>query len=148
MTAIEATAPEPPHGETAKPLDGLRFVDRETLPRHDRGIDWGSRRRLIARAGDGVRLFVCEGAWHAACGVRGFGRVYRPATLVLYRDRDKRMAGHSTDHLAKGRISRSTLVVAAAKIDDAFGMPGLASHLDPARTAVVDRAPETVARAG
>lgn len=146
MTATEAIASDRPHGEGASSLDGVRFVDREMLPRHDRGIDWGSRRRLIARSGDGIRLFVCEGAWHAACGVRGFGRVYHPAALVLYRDRDKRMAGHSTERIAKGRISRSTLAAAAAKIDAAFGVPGLASCLDPARTAIVEPNPGAVAR--
>lgn len=116
----------------------VRFAERETLPRHDRGIDWGAPRHLIAKKGDGVRLFVVEGAWHAACGVWGFGRVYRPAVLVLYRDRHERMAGHASDHLAKGRISRRTLVDASAAIDAAFGIPGLAVRLEPARTAIVE----------
>lgn len=116
----------------------VRFVARETLPRHDRGIDWGERRRLIARKGDAVRLFVVVGHWRAACGARGFGRVYAPAVLVLHRDRHERFAGHASDQLAKGRISRATLAGLAARIDAAFGMTGLASRLDPARTAIVE----------
>ncbi|MDE4914784.1 hypothetical protein [Methylobacterium sp. 092160098-2] len=116
----------------------VRFVARETLPRHDRGIDWGERRRLIARKGDAVRLFVVEGHWHAACGVRGFGRVYAPAVLVLYRARHERFAGHASDQIAKGRISRATLASLATCIDAAFGVTGLASRLDPARTAIVE----------
>lgn len=129
-----------PASPTAPPptAAAVRFAERETLPRYDRGIDWGAARRLIARKGDAVRLFVVEGAWHAACGVRGFGRVYHPAVLVLYRDRHERMAGHASDRLAKGRISRRTLVDASAAIDAAFGVPGLASRLDPARTAIVE----------
>lgn len=115
----------------------VRLVARETLPRHDRGIDWGERRRLIARKGDAVRLFVVEGHWRAASGVRGFGRVYAPAVLVLYRDRHERFAGHGSDTLARGRISRTTLVALANSIDAAFGVPGLAARLDPTRTAVV-----------
>jgi hypothetical protein len=131
VPAIPSDAPE----ATAGPV---RFAERETLPRHDRGIDWGAPRRLIARKGDAVRLFVVEGAWHAACGVRGFGRVYHPAVLVLYRDRHERMPGHVSDRLAKGRISRSTLAASSAAIDAAFGVPGLAVRLNPARTAIVE----------
>jgi hypothetical protein len=116
----------------------VRLVARETLPRHDRGIDWGERRRLIARKGDAVRLFVVEGHWRAACGVRGFGRVYAPAVLVLHRARHERFAGHASDQLAKGRISRATLAGLATRIDAAFGVAGLASKLDPARTAIVE----------
>ncbi|WP_408903499.1 hypothetical protein [Methylobacterium radiotolerans] len=115
----------------------VRFVERETLPRHDRGIDWGESRRLIARKGDAVRLFVVSGHWRAACGVRGFGRVYAPAALILYRARHERFAGHGSDTLARGRISRTTLVTWANSIDAAFGVPGLAARLDPTRTAVV-----------
>ena len=37
----------PSNSDEAAP--NVRFVERETLPRHDRGIDWGERRRLIAR---------------------------------------------------------------------------------------------------
>jgi hypothetical protein len=112
-------------------------VEREMLPRHDRGIDWGERRRLIARKDQSVRLFVVSGHWRAACGVRGFGRVYAPAVLLLYRDRHERFAGHGSDQLAKGRISRGTLIDAAAQIDAAFGWPGLAALLDLSRTAVI-----------
>jgi hypothetical protein len=115
----------------------VRFVERETLPRHDRGIDWGESRRLIARKGEAVRLFVVTGHWRAACGVRGFGRVYVPAALVLYRARHERFAGHASDTLARGRISRTMLVASAASIDSAFGTPGLAARLDLTRTAVV-----------
>lgn len=116
----------------------VRFVARETLPRHDRGIDWGERRRLIARKEGAVRLFVVEGHWRAACGVRGFGRVYAPSVLVLHRDRHERFAGHASDQLAKGRISRATLAGLSTLIDAAFGVTGLASRLDPARTAIVE----------
>lgn len=115
----------------------VRFVERETLPRHDRGIDWGESRRLIARKGDAVRLFVVPGHWRAACGVRGFGRVYAPAALILYRARHERFAGHGSDTLARGRISLTTLVAWANSIDAAFEVPGLAAGLDPTRTAVV-----------
>ncbi|MGU3658475.1 hypothetical protein [Methylobacterium fujisawaense] len=133
-TSKRAERSEPVAGEATSTV---RFVGRETLPRHDRGIDWGERRRLIARKGDAVRLFVVEGHWRASCGVRGFGRVYAPAALVLYRDRHERFAGHGSDTLARGRISRTTLVALANSIDAAFGVPGLAARLDPTRTAVV-----------
>ena len=132
------TGTEPREPGTATSLERVLFTRRETLPRHDRGIDWGAPRRLIARRGAAVLLFVVQGAWHAACGVRGFGRVYHPAVLVLYRDRHERMPGHASDRLAKGRISRGTLLAAAGAIDDAFGIPGLAARLDPARTAIVE----------
>ena len=59
----------PSNSDEAAP--NVRFVERETLPRHVRGIDWGERRRLIARKGNAVRLFVVEGHWRAACGVPG-----------------------------------------------------------------------------
>jgi hypothetical protein len=127
----------PPAAGPDKSSSLLRFVERETLPRHDRGIDWGERRRLIARKGQSVRLFVVSGHWRAACGVRGFGRVYAPAVLVLYRDRHERFAGHASDQLAKGRISRTTLDASATKIDAAFGVPGLTSRLNLAKTVVV-----------
>jgi hypothetical protein len=128
----------PPTSEPDKAGSLLRFVERETLPRHDRGIDWGERRRLIARKGQSVRLFVVSGHWRSACGVRGFGRVYAPAVLVLYRDRHERFAGHASDQLAKGRISRATLIDAADRIDTAFDWPGLAALLDLSRTAVIE----------
>jgi hypothetical protein len=42
------------------------------------------------------------------------------------------------DQIAKGRVSRATLASLATCIDAAFGVRGLASRLDPARTAIVE----------
>ena len=119
----------------------VRFVDRVVLPRRDRGVDWGERRRLIARKGDSALLFIVPGTWSPVCGVRGFGRKYDPASLVLWRDRHERFAGHATDTLARGRISRSVLAAHADRIDAAFGAPGLTACLDLSRTALVETAP-------
>ena len=122
------------------PAAGLpvRFVDRVVLPRHDRGIDWSGRRRLIARKGDTTLLFVVPGTWSPVCGVRGFGRKYDPASLVLWRDRHERFAGHATDQLAQGRISKGVLAAHAGAIDAAFGVPGLTARLDLSKTALVE----------
>lgn len=118
----------------------VRFVDRVVLPRCGRGIDWGERRRLIARKGESILLFVVPGTLTPVCGVRGFGRKYVPTSLVLWRDRHERFAGHATDTLARGRISRSVLAAHADRIDAVFGVPGLAASLDLSKTALIETA--------
>lgn len=125
----------------AKPDPAVRFVDRVVLPRRDRGVDWGDRRRLIARKGESTLLFIVPGTWSPVCGVRGFGRKYDPASLILWRDRHERFAGHATDHLAQGRISRRVLAEHAGAIDAAFGVPGLTASLDLSKTALVEPSP-------
>lgn len=117
----------------------VRYVDRVVLPRHGRGIDWSARRRLIARIGDETLLFIIPGTWGPVCGVRGFGRKYNPSSLVLWQARHERYAGHATNTLMHGRISRSALAAHAHAIDEAFGMPGLAACLDLSKTALIER---------
>lgn len=116
----------------------VSFVKRMVLPRHDRGIDWRERRRLLVGMGDETLLFIIPGTWVPVCGVRGFGRKYNPASLVLWRARHERYAGHATDTLVRGRITRSLLAAHAHTIDEAFGMPGLTAFLDLSKTALVE----------
>lgn len=113
--------------------------EMETLTRHDPGIDWGGKRRVVARSADGrTRLFICQG--HTApVGARGFGRDYHPMRVVLWAAKSwNGWAGHQSKDVAESRFDAAAIRRDhGALIDEVFGCPGLSDHLDGRKTLVV-----------
>jgi len=112
----------------------FHIAEQRILSRYEPGMDWGAKRRLIAVTEDeSVKLFVREGCHMAAAGVRGFGRLYSPAKLILVESR----SGKLGNRLAEGRVTRKVLEAHSERIDAAFAFPGLTSRLEPKKTVVV-----------
>lgn len=115
-------------------METISKQDQTTLSRHEHGIDWGARRRVIAMTSDqNSLLFIREGHM-MSMGARGFGQEYVPAALVVVTPETDWACG---DCLATGRISGKTLLQCADKIDAAFGVEGLSKTLNTKTTTVI-----------
>jgi hypothetical protein len=123
------------------PALGLMIVDAmETLPRHTPGMDWGARRRVLARNEDSsILLFIREGYSSASCGIRGFGREYHPVSITLWaRESWAGHAGWASQEVGENRFDAAKVQRDhGALIDKVFGCPGLSARLDGRKTIVV-----------
>lgn len=109
----------------------IEAKDPEVLSRQDPGMDWGAKRRLLARSADGEITLFIRGGHSMGMGMRGMGQTYVKAALILC------APGVSYgSHLAEGRISAQTFrePKIAQRIDEAFGCPDLHRVLDPRHT--------------
>lgn len=114
----------------------MQLIDREILPRHDRGLDWTSRRRVVVRTTSGKALLFIREAGMISMSVPGFGRTPVPAALILVKPGDQ-----LGTRLQEGRVFARDILKHAKIIDGTFGA-GASSHIDLARTLVVeDRVP-------
>lgn len=105
----------------------LRLIPRVVLPRFGFGIDYGTPRRILIRAGEDRTarvLALTGGIKRPAAGVPGFGHVYHPARLCL-----GTVGGLSDKTLAKGRVTRAILTRHRDEIDEWFGVPGITAEI-------------------
>lgn len=111
--------------------------DRRTIRRYEhRGIDHSSPGIVLAEVRHGnevaFQLVWFKGCETPACGVRGFGHIYRPAHLTIINGR-----GYSEGRVFDtGRVTSARLLEHAKRIDGVMG-EGLTALVDPKRTLVV-----------
>src|SRR5690606_30522001 len=100
------------------------------------GIDFGAKRRVLAKNKEGSRLLWISQGHYASQGARGFGRSYIPTSLVLQAPKD-RSAYTLGVSIADGRITKTKLLELGDRIDEFFGTDGLDEKIDLKKTLVI-----------
>jgi len=114
------------------------FSSTGTIP-GDRGIDWGAKRRIVARTRNNQKLLFWR-LGHMAWNGRGSPKIYTQGELFVLSLDGACPLGHHTNYvsiLEGGRLTAARILEAAGKIDAFFGKQGTAAKIVIGQTLVV-----------
>lgn len=150
MNATKTTpGTRPPRGGPTEPPAGLVRVAPAIFRRRSecRGVDWGGDIRVLVRIGDKELWQVPRGGYRNRMGwvsVAGYLALINQADDYFLGRGGFGKSGGCTKIAEPGRASRAVLWAAREKIDEFFGVPGLAASLSRDWTVTAPAAPESV----